>query len=193
MPNPGNLLFSAGPAIVSDRIDVPFVRMESTKTGYGGYVALEYFLTKAFSLQAELSVTTLGSETNIISTVVHHGALQTVALHIPSRTTFHFDVSAGYYPLQLTEYANFRLQPFVKVALGGIFCITSDNSPRIDPCPFISAGGGVDFAFNARWSAVVEADYYHSISDTTMHTDGVQFATRNDGVLATVGIRYQIW
>jgi len=63
-PTQGSLLFSAGPAIVSDRIDVPKVRMESTKTGYGGYVALDYFLTKAFSLQAELSVTTMGGSTN---------------------------------------------------------------------------------------------------------------------------------
>jgi len=117
----------------------------------------------------------------------------TAALHIPSRTTFHFDVGARYYPLQLTEYANFRLQPFLKVALGGIFYITSANSPSIDPCPFMSAGGGADIIFNARWSATAEADYYSSISDTTMHTDGVQFATRNDGFLATVGFRYQFW
>src|SRR6266404_6922038 len=80
-PTQRSLLFSAGPVIVSDKMDVPFVRMESTKTGYGGYVALDYFLTKAFSLRSELSVTTMGSETNIISNLASHGMTNTVALH----------------------------------------------------------------------------------------------------------------
>ena len=189
----GGLLLSAGPAIMSDRVDVPFVKMGSTKTGYGGYVALDYFLTKAFSLQSELTVTTMGGETNIISNIVSHGITNAVALHIPSRTVVHLDVGARFYPLQLTEYTSFRMQPFVKVALGGIFYITSGGSPGIDPCPFISTGFGADIAFNARWSGTAEADYYSSISNTTMHTDGVQLATRNDGFLATVGIRYQFW
>jgi hypothetical protein len=192
-PAPGSLLFSAGPEIISDRIDVPSIKMGSTKTGYGGYVALDYFLSKALSLRSELSFATMGNETNVLSTVAHHGAVRTLEFHIPSRKVFHFDIGARYSPLQLTEYKNFPLQPFVKAALGGIVYTISDQSPGIgiDPCPFISAGGGADIAFNARWSATAEADYYSSISNTTLHTQGVQLTTRNDGILATVGIRYQ--
>jgi len=190
-PTQGRLLFSAGPTIVSDRIDVLSSPMRSTKTGYGGYVALNYFLTKALLLQSDLTVATIGAETNVFPTLVSHGVTNTVTLHVPSRTVVHFDVGARCYPLQLTEYANFRLQPFVKVTLGGVFYITPHDSAGIDPCPFINVGCGADIAFNARWSGTAEADYYSSISNTTMHTDGVQLATRNDGILATAGIRYR--
>ena len=196
VPSPGSLLLSAGPAIVSDSIDVPFVKTGSTKMGYGGYIALDYFVTKALSLRSELTVTTISEGTNIVATVSRRGTLLSVALNIPGRTVFFLDVGAKFYPLQLTEYANFRLQPFVKVAGGGMFFIPStsaDESPSIDPCPFIRAGGGADFAFNARWSATAEADYYTSLSDATLHADGLLLSARDYGVLATVGIRYRFW
>jgi hypothetical protein len=114
-------------------------------------------------------------------------------LKVPDQTLVLLDIGARFYPLQLTEYQNFRLQPFAKVAIGGMFPILSATGLPASavPCPFIRAGGGADFAFNTQWSATVEADCYASLTDSAIHTIGFVLPTREYGVLATAGIRYR--
>ena len=197
VPGPGSLVLSAGPAMVRDTIGLPFFRISTKTTDYGGNLALDYFASKAVSIGSELTVTTAPGGTNFIETVNHHGTTKTVALNMPARIMFLFDVDARYYPLQLTRYADFRLQPFVKVAVGGMLFVSPPSSfgesSSIDPCPFASAGGGTDFVFNSRWSATAIAQYYSSLSDTTAHLNGIPFSARDHGVEANVGIRYRFW
>ena len=195
VPHQGSLLFSAGPAFASDKLASSFP-ISSTQTGYGGYIALDYFVTKALALRSELAVFSVTGETNVVATAWHHGVPypHSVFVNVPARTIFVFGVGPRLYPLQLTKYRNLRLQPFAEVQVGGMFFISSSSiqgGTSIDPCPFLSAGGGVDFAFNARWSATFKAEYYSSLSDTHLHEDGLAIPFSDYGLLATASIRYQ--
>jgi hypothetical protein len=195
VPRCGDLLLSTGPAIGISTIAVPdSVYGNRSATTYGGYVALDYFVTNALSLVSELTVVNMGGGTNLIATVLRRGSpFLAVVLKVPDQTLVLLDVGARFYPLQLTEYQNFRLQPFAKVVIGGMFPILSATglSASADPCPFIRAGAGADFAFNPRWSATAEADCYTSLTDSAIHTIGFVLPTREYGVLATAGIRYR--
>ncbi len=195
VPRQGDWLLSAGPAFASDTMGSHDFPMNSTKSGYGGYVALDYFATRPFSLRSEVDVFTASVETNVIGTIQRQGEpARSVVLNLPARTTIHLAVGCRLYPLQLTKSTEFRLQPFFEIQAGGMFFIPSNSitgPASIDPCLLMSVGGGADLALNRQWSASVQAKLYTSVSDTDLHEDGVQIPLNDHGLLATAGVRYR--
>jgi outer membrane protein W len=178
MPDAGDWTLSAGAVIVSDTTELPAFGSKSTGTAYGGYVAVDYFVTKAISLRPECLVVTKSDTIDGVSA---------------TRTQFILDLGGKLYPLQLTKAAAFRLQPFVRAALGGIFYDISASGATVsaDPALVAAIGGGADIALSEHWALTIAADYYSTLTDTTVTVGGVGSTTaREHGALVTAGLRF---
>lgn len=182
-PGQGDWTFSAGGAILGGTTTFRFRSVplaKSSDTGYGGCIAGEYFVTRAISLEGELLVVNRAQHLSVVSA---------------SETEFVLDLGAKLYPLQLGKLNECRVQPFAKIAFGGIFYDLSDAhfSISADPNVIIRVGGGVDLLLNKNWSTTVEADYYSTLQDGSETISGLEMQIREDGVLVTWGLRYRFW
>jgi hypothetical protein len=178
-PGAGDWTLSAGGVVVSDTTELPAFGGKSTGTAYGGYAAVDYFVTKAVSLRPEILVV---SKSDTISGVS------------ASRTQFVLNIGGKFYPLQLTKAAAFRLQPFARAALGGMFYDLSASGATVsaDPALAVAVGGGVDVLLSEQWALTVTADYYSTLTDTTVTVGGVGSTTaREHGALVTAGLRFK--
>jgi opacity protein-like surface antigen len=181
-PDRGDWTFSAGGAFVRDTLDLPTAGTKSTGNAYGGYVAGEYFVAKAVSIRGECVII---SESQTVNTGQ--------GIFTADQTEFILDVGSKFYPLQLTKAVDFRLQPFLRASLGGIFY--DDNIAgthvSIDPGLVVAVGGGADIVLNQGWALTIEGDYYSTLTDSTASVEGVSTTLRHDGLLVLAGLRYR--
>lgn len=176
-PEQDDWTISAGGAFVSDTVELPAFSAKSTGTAFGGFVATDYFATKALSLEGELLIFSKNDTADGFSV---------------TRTQFALDIGGKFYPVQLTKATECRFQPFVKAALGGVFydVTATGASVSADPTMFVTAGGGLDIVLNQSWSITGEANYYTTLIDSTLTVDGASTTFREHGFLATVGFRF---
>jgi len=182
-PNADDLTLAAGVAFVADTIKLPEAGAKVSGTQFGGYIAGDWFISSAVAFQAQLIVFSESDSATVNGTSFSS-----------TTTIFVFDVAGKIYPLKLSEFNQWRLQPFVRLAIGAVFYDFSVSGASVDASPAIvgEAGGGLDFAITPHWSLTAEGNYFSTLSDSTITVQGSGSTTlRQDGLLATAGLRYR--
>jgi hypothetical protein len=170
---------SAGMAYVYNTYDLPEAGGgKSSGSGYGGYLATDYFATKALAIRTELMVFSRSDTAEGITVSITEVAL---------------DIGVKFYPLQLTKASDFRLQPYLRAAIGPVFYDVSATGASVsaDPTLFGAAGAGLDIVLGHSWSITVEADYYTTILDSTVSVGDASANFRQYGLLGEAGVRYR--
>jgi outer membrane protein W len=180
-PAENDWTFSAGAVYVRDTVRLAG-SASSTGNAYGGYIASERFVSRAVSIRGEFIII---NNTENINTPIGSASVD--------QTEFIVDLGAKFYPLQLTDTDNFRLQPYVRGAMGGIFYddTIAGVSVNIDPALIVAGGGGLDFVLALEWTLNVEVDYYDTVTESTASIAGISATVRHYGILGTAGLRYR--
>ncbi len=180
-PTKDDWTFSAGAAFVRDTLDAPGFA-KNTGNAYGGFIASERFVAKAVSIRGEFIIISQSQNVNT------SGGVFSI-----DQTEFILDFGAKFYPLQLTKADNFRLEPFLRGAMGGIFYddTIAGVSVNVDPSLVAAGGGGLDILLSQEWALTAEVDYYDTLTDSTASIADFSTTVRHYGILATAGFRYR--
>ena len=184
-PQAGELYCTIGPALVVGKGELPDIAVRSdTVTRYGGFIAGEYFVSSAISVQASF-----GGFADAVEATL--GSFHATA------TAFDVGLAGKLYPLQIAEPTRFRIQPYIIAGIDGAFFDVSANtssSASIDPAAIGLAGAGTDILINSQWALTLDGAYYHSLANTDAKISGVGATPIEfSGVFVRAGMRFRFW
>jgi hypothetical protein len=168
VPQKQQWAFSAGPALFSGTCELDDLNARGSDTGYGGFVAGEYFLTRYLS--AELSLTAISEACDVLAIIPRGPHPQPPPQRVRG-DLFAPGAALKLYPLQIRDVSRFRFQPHI---LAGIHAVLFDADPvSLDPAAAIRIGGAFDVLLTKEWSLVSEATYLTTLGNNEADLHGL--------------------
>jgi opacity protein-like surface antigen len=176
VPRAGSYTVSFGGALFDGDIDG-----FDLDTSYGGSLAIDYFISRAYALQLSFTALPEGLEV----TALPEG-LEELA------DVYTVGVGVKVYPLQFGQGSDFRVQPFVSAGIEGVLFDEKIRGVSIDPAAAGRVGGGADILLSRQWDLVLSAEYYHTFTRARLKVSGLGSADFElKGLLAKAGLRYK--
>lgn len=161
-------------------------------TSYGGFIASEWFLHRAFSFRASLEI--FSDSEHVVADVDGTGTASSISV---SETRFALVATSRLYPLQLKAKNLFPVQPFITGGFGAAFWDVNVDvngtsvNVYVEPTLMAGGGGGLTYSFSKNWSLDAQVGYWTTIIDSRIRVNSYSTPFRQSGLLIDAGLRYR--